>query len=223
VYEYQLAGVADRSHPAGGRIALSPTAMRWISDAEDNLADHCAHGDVVLAIDSIPFAAGREAKDVTVSAAALLFLRTLTHDHTQAAPVTEGLTAFPSLRPRRPHVQRAVSGACTRLQSRHRSRSSIPRERSRFAPTTGRRRRSPRKSAATRWSDLLARCSGSTTSRLHESSSATTPKTRRGTRSGKSGASAGVLRLTRSPETVARARRRTPLCGHGAANAETRG
>jgi hypothetical protein len=69
--------------------------MRWITDSEDNVADQCAHGDVVFAIDSIPFAAGREAKDLTVSAAALFLLRTLAHDHTPAVPVAEDSQLFP--------------------------------------------------------------------------------------------------------------------------------
>ena len=68
---------------------------------EDDPTDQCAHGDVEFTIDSIPFVAGEAGEDITVSAAALHLLRTLTHDHTAASPVAEsqlfpccGFTAF---------------------------------------------------------------------------------------------------------------------------------
>jgi hypothetical protein len=62
---------------------------------EDDPTDQCAHGDVVFTIDSIPFVTGTDAEDVTVSAAALFLLRTLTYDHTRAHPVAAGSQLFP--------------------------------------------------------------------------------------------------------------------------------
>ena len=62
---------------------------------EDDPTDQCAHGKVVFTIDSIPFATGDDAEDVTVSAAALFLLRTITHDHTAANPVAEASQLFP--------------------------------------------------------------------------------------------------------------------------------
>jgi hypothetical protein len=73
-------------------IVLRPTDMCWI---DDDPTDQCAHGRVVFTIDSIPFASGEDAEDITVSAAALFLLRTLTHDHTAARPVAEESQLFP--------------------------------------------------------------------------------------------------------------------------------
>jgi hypothetical protein len=73
-------------------IVLRPTEMRWI---DDDPTDHCAHGRVVFTIDSTPFASGEDAEEITVSAAALFLLRTLTHDHRAARPVAEGSQLFP--------------------------------------------------------------------------------------------------------------------------------
>lgn len=85
------------SEPAnpGGRIVLQPVAMGWITGTEDDGTDQCAHGDVVFTIDAIPFVGGTDAEGVTVSAAALFLLRTLTHDHTAAHPVAEYSQLFP--------------------------------------------------------------------------------------------------------------------------------
>jgi hypothetical protein len=69
--------------------------MCWIAGTENDPTDQCAHGDVVFTIDSIPFAGGSEAECLTVSAAALFLLRTLTHDHTAASPVAEWSQLFP--------------------------------------------------------------------------------------------------------------------------------
>jgi hypothetical protein len=73
-------------------IVLRPTELHWISD---DPTDQCAHGGVVFTIDSIPFASGEDAQEITVSAAALFLLRTLSHDHTAARPVAEESQLFP--------------------------------------------------------------------------------------------------------------------------------
>jgi hypothetical protein len=62
---------------------------------ENDPTDQCAHGGVVFTIDSRPFVGGSEAEDLTVSAAALFLLRTLTHDHSAAKPVAESSQLFP--------------------------------------------------------------------------------------------------------------------------------
>ena len=87
-------------------IDLRPTSLRWVSETEDASWDQCAHGDVVFTIDSIPFATGERAENVTVSAAALFLLRTLTDNHTAANPVAEGSQLFPCCG----HTAIAVSG-----------------------------------------------------------------------------------------------------------------
>lgn len=65
--------------------------MHWLHDRP---TDQCAHGEVELTIDSTVFVA-RETSDVTVSAAGLFLLRTLSHDHTAVHPVTDGSQLFP--------------------------------------------------------------------------------------------------------------------------------
>ena len=52
-------------------IVLRPLEMCWNPEMEDDPTDQCAHGDVVLAIDSIPFVSGADGEHITVSAAAL--------------------------------------------------------------------------------------------------------------------------------------------------------
>ena len=69
--------------------------MCWNPGMENDPTDQCAHGDVVFIIDSVPFVGGSDAEDVTVSAAALFLLRTLTHDHNAATPVAEESQLFP--------------------------------------------------------------------------------------------------------------------------------
>ena len=70
----------------GSRIVLQPTDMCWILGAENEVFDQCAHGGVVFTIDSITFVGSGDVESVTVSAAALFLLRTLTYDHTPATP-----------------------------------------------------------------------------------------------------------------------------------------
>jgi hypothetical protein len=87
-------------------IVLRPRELCWIPGMEDDPTDQCAHGDVVLTIDSVPFVTGDDAEDVTVSAAALFLLRTLTHNHTAADPVAEESQLFPDCG----HSAIAISG-----------------------------------------------------------------------------------------------------------------
>jgi hypothetical protein len=66
-------------------IVLRPVNLRWINGAADDPADFCAHGDVEFRIgdDTLVEPSGRE---LTVSAAALYLLRTLSVPHTREAP-----------------------------------------------------------------------------------------------------------------------------------------
>jgi hypothetical protein len=79
----------------GRMIVLRPTDMCWNPAMEDDPTDQCSHGNVEFTIDSIPFVTGEDGEDITVSAAALFLLRTLTHDHTAATPVAEDAQLFP--------------------------------------------------------------------------------------------------------------------------------
>ena len=67
-------------------VVLRPVNLRWIEDAADDPADFCAHGDVEFRIgdDTLLEPAGRE---LTVSAAALYLLRTLSVIHSRESPV----------------------------------------------------------------------------------------------------------------------------------------
>jgi hypothetical protein len=76
-------------------IVLRPRKMCWNPAMEHDPTDQCAHGEVEFTIDSVPFVSGEDAADVTVSAAALFLLRTLTYDHTAANPVAEASQLFP--------------------------------------------------------------------------------------------------------------------------------
>lgn len=71
-------------------VVLRPVDLHWINGAADDPADFCAHGDVEFRIgpDGLLEPAGR---DLTVSAAGLYLLRTLTVPHTREAPVGDHL------------------------------------------------------------------------------------------------------------------------------------
>lgn len=71
-------------------VVLEPVNLRWINGAADDPADICAHGDVSFRIsgDVLVEPADRE---LTVSAAALYLLRTLSVAHSRAAPVGDHL------------------------------------------------------------------------------------------------------------------------------------
>ena len=71
-------------------VVLEPVNLRWINGTADDPADFCAHGDVSFRIDgdALLEPAGR---DLTVSAATLYLLRTLSVPHTRDAPVGDHL------------------------------------------------------------------------------------------------------------------------------------
>jgi hypothetical protein len=71
-------------------VILRPVNLRWIQGAADDPKDLCAHGDVEFRIggDTLLATNGR---DLTVSAAALYLLRTLSKPHTKEAPVGDHL------------------------------------------------------------------------------------------------------------------------------------
>jgi len=71
-------------------VTLQPLKLHWIQGAADDPKDLCAHGDVEFRIrdDALLETNG---KDLTVSAAGLYLLRTLSVPHTKAAPVGDHL------------------------------------------------------------------------------------------------------------------------------------
>src|SRR5262245_60215840 len=73
-------------------IVLRPLAMQWLHDSP---TDQCAHGEVEFTIDSVAFIAAESSPNVTVSAAGLFLLRTLSHDHRPGRSVTDGSQLFP--------------------------------------------------------------------------------------------------------------------------------
>lgn len=74
-------------------LILSLFEAHWL-DAPDPLDDQCAHGRVLLSVEGHEFV-GPQDGEITVSAAALNLLRTIDHDHTREAPVSEGGQLFP--------------------------------------------------------------------------------------------------------------------------------
>ena len=71
-------------------VILHPAKMHWIQGAADDPIDLCAHGDVAFRIgDNVLL--DTNGKNLTVSAAALYLLRTLSVPHTQTAPVGDHL------------------------------------------------------------------------------------------------------------------------------------
>src|SRR5271170_6709041 len=70
-------------------VVLQPTSLRWMQGVPDD-QDLCAHGDVVFRIGQDELL-DTNGKDLTVSAAALYLLRTLSVPHTKAAPVGDHL------------------------------------------------------------------------------------------------------------------------------------
>jgi hypothetical protein len=72
-------------------VALQPLNLRWVGGAADDPHDHCAHGEVVFSVGGDLLLGPGQHKDLTVSAAALYLLRTLSRPHTRAAPVGDHL------------------------------------------------------------------------------------------------------------------------------------
>jgi hypothetical protein len=73
-----------------GAVHLIPVGLRWLNGGDDP-ADLCAHGDLDFRIHKEVLCDGAEARGLTLSAAALFLLRTLSRPHTAAAPVGEHL------------------------------------------------------------------------------------------------------------------------------------
>jgi hypothetical protein len=75
-------------------LTLEVRDLEWVKGPEDDPSDPCAHGRVALAVDGVEFVRPDDGQ-WTVSASALFLLRTLEHDHTADAPVSEGCQMFP--------------------------------------------------------------------------------------------------------------------------------
>jgi hypothetical protein len=72
-------------------VILRPVNLRWIQGGADDPKDLCAHGDVEFRIGNDVLLGEANGKDLTVSAAALYLLRTLSVPHTREAPVGDHL------------------------------------------------------------------------------------------------------------------------------------
>jgi hypothetical protein len=71
-------------------VTLRPVNLHWIQNAADDPNDLCAHGDVEFRIaDEVLL--DTSGRDLTVSAAALYLLRTLSAPHNKTAPVGDHL------------------------------------------------------------------------------------------------------------------------------------
>ena len=68
-------------------MVLRPVNLRWIKGVLDDPMDLCAHGDVEFRIGDDTLLDPASAKNLTVSAAALYLLRTLSVPHTKDAPM----------------------------------------------------------------------------------------------------------------------------------------
>lgn len=63
--------------------------MRWITENDESAADICVHGDVEFEVNGEVLVEPAKAENLTVSAAALYLMRTLTASHTREAPLCE--------------------------------------------------------------------------------------------------------------------------------------
>jgi hypothetical protein len=72
-------------------VQLSPVDLRWINGSEDDPADLCAHGDFEFRIDGEVLSDGSAGRELTLSAAALYLLRTLSRSHTKDEPLGDHL------------------------------------------------------------------------------------------------------------------------------------
>jgi hypothetical protein len=72
-------------------VDLKPLNLRWIKGPVDDPWDLCAHGDVEFRISTDVLLEGAKGRNLTVSAAGLYLLRTLSVPHTKAVPVGEYL------------------------------------------------------------------------------------------------------------------------------------
>lgn len=72
-------------------IVLQPLNLCWVNGAEDDPSDLCAHGDVEFRIGGDRLLGEEKGRNLTVSAASLYLLRTLSVSHTRESPVGEHL------------------------------------------------------------------------------------------------------------------------------------
>lgn len=87
-------------------ITLQPLNMCWITESDEHAADLCVHGDVEFRVDGEVLIEPNEARNLTVSAAALFLLRTLTGSHTREARLCDQL--FPCCG----HAMWDIDGEC---------------------------------------------------------------------------------------------------------------
>lgn len=71
-------------------VILWPVNLRWVQGALDDPKDLCAHGDVEFRIDGETLLEPND-RELTMSAASLYLLRTLSVPHTMAAPIGDHL------------------------------------------------------------------------------------------------------------------------------------
>ena len=72
-------------------VVLEPLNLHWIQGAADDPKDLCAHGDIDFRIDKEVLVGESNGKELTVSAAALYLLRSLSVPHTNESSESENL------------------------------------------------------------------------------------------------------------------------------------
>jgi hypothetical protein len=72
-------------------VVLRPLNLRWINGPGDDPQDLCAHGDVEFRVGENVLLDPTAGRNLTVSAAALYLLRTLSAPHTKQSPVGDHL------------------------------------------------------------------------------------------------------------------------------------
>lgn len=72
-------------------VILQPVRLRWIRGAADDPNDLCAHGDIDFRIGNDVLVDDSNGKDLTVSAAGLYLLRSLSCPHTDETSGSENL------------------------------------------------------------------------------------------------------------------------------------
>jgi hypothetical protein len=75
-------------------ITLVAQNLQWIRGVTDDPQDQCAHGQVEFSVNNTEFVKPEDGI-LTVSAAGLFLLRTLSHNHTSTDSVAEGNLLFP--------------------------------------------------------------------------------------------------------------------------------
>lgn len=67
-------------------VTISASNLRWIRGPEDDPADQCAHGELLISVDGVDFVDAKD-ESITLSGAAFFLLRTLDSSHTPEASV----------------------------------------------------------------------------------------------------------------------------------------